>query len=159
MPTFRKLVCQRTHMLVRANYTRCMTLSIGDLASRSGEPVKTVRFWSDHGLLPHERLENGYRNYPSEALGRVAFIRSAQALGFTLEEIKAILAIREDGRKPCREVRDNLTAHLAVVRVRLEVLRGLEADLASRLAWAEANPDPDCDEAVGCAYLAPAALG
>ncbi len=61
-----------------------MTLSIGSLAGRTGETIKTLRYWTDLGLLEAERGENGYRYYAEDMAERSTFIRSAQALGFTL---------------------------------------------------------------------------
>ena len=129
-----------------------MQLSIGQLANRAGEPVKTLRYWSDQGLLESERGDNGYRYYQRAMVERVGFIRNTQALGFRLEDIKGILRLRGEGVKPCDEVREELQEHLATVRARIAELQQLEAGLVDRLAWAEANPDPDC-EGEGCVYV------
>lgn len=69
-----------------------MRLSIGDLSATTGETVKTLRYWTDQGLLNTERGENNYRYYMPDMTQRAAFIRSTQALGFTLEDIKSILS-------------------------------------------------------------------
>lgn len=127
-------------------------VKIGELALESGESVKTLRYWTDHGLLQAHRGENSYRYYEDEAATRVQFIRGAQALGFTLKEIQAVLDSRERESRPCREVRERLAEHLRTVRAHLEQLQRLEEELASRLAWAEAHPDPAC-EREGCVYL------
>ena len=66
-----------------------MQMSIGDLASVTGETVKTLRYWTDQGLLDTERGENNYRYYATDMTQRAAFIRSTQALGFTLESYAA----------------------------------------------------------------------
>lgn len=129
-------------------------LSIGDLAARTGEPVKTLRYWTDLGLLDNERGDNGYRYFLPDMAERVHFIRSSQALGFRLSEIKSIVRRRDLGEKPCREVWIDLHQHLAAVRARIEEPQSLETDLARRLEWAEANPDPEC-EGEGCVYLEP----
>jgi DNA-binding transcriptional MerR regulator len=129
-----------------------MRLSIGQLASRTGESVKTLRYWTDFGLLATERGENGYRYYQPGMAERAAFIRSAQALGFTLAEIGEILSLRETGLQPCTEVREQLAAHLDGVKRRIAVLRNLEGELEARLQWAAAHPDPQC-ERDGCVYL------
>lgn len=129
----------------------------GRMAQRTGEPVKTLRYWTDLGLLHAHRGPNGYRYYDDEVAARVDFIRGAQALGFTLQEIQGILDTRDRENRPCREVRESLAQHLRTVRERLCRLQRLEEELASRLAWAEAHPDPECE---GCVYLVkPPALG
>ena len=129
-----------------------MNLTIGQLADDTHETVKTLRYWTNLGLLDAQRGENGYRYYCTETVNRVAFIRSTQALGFTLRAIQSILALRDEGVQPCQEVRDELTEHLRAVRSRITELQHLETALASRLAWAEAHPNPAC-EGDGCIYL------
>lgn len=69
------------------------TYSIGDLARRSGVPVKTIRFYSDEGLLPPARVtQTGYRRYRDDDLTRLATIRTLKAAGFDLATIKQLLA-------------------------------------------------------------------
>jgi len=126
-------------------------LRIGELASATGEKVRTLRYWESQGLLEAERSDSGYRLFTEEMVPRVAFLREAQALGLSLDEIGELLALRSDGRKPCKHVRAQLREHLAAVRAQLASLHDLERDLNERLAWAEAHPDPECDD--GCVYL------
>lgn len=127
-------------------------LSIGQLSDITLETVKTLRYWTDLGLLEAERGNNGYRYYPPATAKRVPFIRSTQSLGFKLAEIKSILELRADGGKPCAEVRKDLAAHLQAVRQHIVELRALEQDLAVRLDWAKAHPDPACEDEM-CVYL------
>lgn len=130
-----------------------MALSIGDLATQTQESIKTLRYWTEQGLLEAERGENNYRYYSFNMLKRIAFIRSTQALGFKLREIRSFLGLRSEGVQPCREVQAELSQHLSMVRLRIAELGKLETELAARLAWAETHPDPACDE--GCVYLEP----
>lgn len=127
--------------------------TIGQLARRTRESVKTLRYWTDLGLLAAERGANGYRYYGAGAAERVGFIRGAQALGLTLREIGDVLDAREHEHPPCQEAREVLVRHLRDVRERLAQWTRLEAELAERLAWAEAHPRPAC-EGEGCVYLA-----
>lgn len=131
-------------------------LSIGHLATQTSERVKTLRYWTDLGLLQHDRKASGYRLYPADSTERVQFIRSAQHVGFTLGEIARILSLRAEGHKPCAEVGDELQGHLRAVRQQLAQLQALEAELAGRLEYAQAHPDPECETA-GCVYLNPPA--
>ena len=77
-------------------------LGIGQLAKRGGVGIDTVRYYERNGLLaPHTRLASGYRRYGDIELARLRFIRRAQTLGFTLKEIKQLLALsaqRDVGR-------------------------------------------------------------
>lgn len=76
---------------------------IGQLARLAGVGVDTVRFYERSGLLPQaQRTAAGYRVYPARVVDRLRFIRKAQALGFSLDEIKRILALRGQGAETCR---------------------------------------------------------
>ena len=73
---------------------------IGELSADAGVPSKTIRFYEQAGLMPAPpRTPAGYRDYPPGALDRLAFIRHAQAAGFTLAEIRSVLAIRDSGAR------------------------------------------------------------
>lgn len=76
---------------------------IGQLARLAGVGVDTVRFYERARLLPApDRTAAGYRQYPTEAVARLRFIKQAQALGFSLDEIKRILSLRGQGAETCR---------------------------------------------------------
>lgn len=126
-------------------------MGIGELARLSHERVRTLRYWSDNGLLDVERTDSGYRSFSHAAPDRVRFIRRAQALGFSLAEIRDILYLRSDGVQPCRHVHDRLREHLAAVQERIAVLRTLEKELEHRTTWATAEREPECSD--GCVYL------
>jgi MerR family mercuric resistance operon transcriptional regulator len=127
-------------------------LSIGALAKATGETVKTLRFWTDQNLLLAERGENLYRYYRAENLERISFIRSAQALGFSLNEIGSILELKEKDILPCDEVRARLQVHLGTVQHRIVQLQRLATDLQARLDWTSSHPEASCD-GEGCVYL------
>jgi DNA-binding transcriptional MerR regulator len=129
-----------------------MFLSIGQLAQQSGESVKTLRYWTDLELLDAKRSESGYRYFNEKMTERIAFIRHAQALGFSLSDIRSIVSLRETGVPPCDQVRWDLRHQLEAVRARIKELKRLERELRQCLHWAEANPSPDCN-AEGCVYL------
>lgn len=133
-----------------------MKLSIGQLSIQTGEPVKTLRYWTDKNLLKSQRGQNSYRYFAPEMVQRVTFIRNTQALGFKLSEIKSILDLKRKGIKPCSEVRTELTGHLKAVQQRIHELQKLELELRNRLAWENEHPDPEC-ETEGCVYLTEAA--
>lgn len=130
-------------------------MSIGDLAASTGETVKTLRYWSDLGLLTCDRSPSGYRQFPPSAGEEAGFIRSAQAVGFSLDEIHTIMAARAGGEKPCRHVKSALQAHLESVRAHITRLQALEAQLQAKVEWADTHPDPECDSP-GCVFLEPA---
>ncbi len=126
-------------------------VTIGELAKQVGESVKTIRYWSDLAMLEPIRTKSNYRLYSESSLKRIKFIRTSQALGFSLSEIKAFIDLRKDGKQPCHEVISELNEHLKIVQKNLQELKNLELELKTRLKWAQEHPDADCDE--GCVYL------
>lgn len=127
---------------------------IGELAKQTGVSPDTLRFYERIGLVhPIARSEGGYRLYGVEAIRRLNFIKQAQALGLTLEEIRAVLEVMEEGRPPCADVRRVLRQKVALLERRIAELTALRNALAERLRWAEAHPDPACDGQDHCVYL------
>lgn len=105
---------------------------VGELAERAGVGVQTLHYYERLGLLPEPRRSTAnYRLYPPDALRRVQFIKKAQALGFTLEEIKEILCLREQGRAPCRCVADVGKKHLQEIDARIAALQEFRQELAA----------------------------
>lgn len=99
------------------------------LAREAGVSVDTLRHYERKGLLKAPpRSANGYREYPAEALGRVRLVRRAVALGFTLDELGRILAVRDRGGAPCRSVRALAQSKLATIEARIAAL-GAARDL------------------------------
>jgi len=83
------------------------SLLIGEVARRSGVSRKALRLYEEAGILPPpQRTPSGYRVYGGDALDLLAFVSQAQRLGFTLEEIRQIVAIKRSGRAPRPHVRD-----------------------------------------------------
>lgn len=109
-------------------------LKVGELAARAGVGVQTLHYYERVGLLSKpSRSPSNYRLYPPEALRRVQFIKKAQALGFTLEEIKEVLDLHDRGRAPCRRVTDLGKKHLQEIDSRIAVLRAFRKSLAEFL--------------------------
>lgn len=129
-------------------------MRIGVLASGAGLTAKTVRFYEQAGLLPEPpRTPAGYRDYPPGALGRLLFIRQAQAAGFTLTEICGILAIRDTGEAPCHHVTSLIARHLAQVDQRIAELTETRAALAGLQQRAAATDPASCTEPGICTIL------
>ena len=112
-------------------------MTIGEVARLAGLGVETVRFYERKGLVPEPpRRRSGYRMYPPETIPRLAFIRRAKELGFTLAEIGELLELRE-ATGPCAEVRQRAEAKIASIKARirdLERMRDALGALASSCA-------------------------
>ncbi|MGH3387977.1 MAG: heavy metal-responsive transcriptional regulator [Actinomadura sp.] len=129
-------------------------MRIGALAATAGLTSKTVRFYEQAGLLPPPpRTSGGYRDYPPETVGRLGFIRDAQAAGFTLAEIRGVLTLRDAGHAPCRHVTELIDQHLAQVGRRIAALSKARAALTDLRHRAAATDPADCDDTAICSIL------
>ncbi len=119
--------------------------TIGALAKAAGVPTTTVRYYERRGLLvPDSRTRSKYRVYGEAALERLRFIRSAQATGFTLEDIAALLELRDEGTGGrCRtEVRSMIARRLADAKARMADLERVRAVLLEADAACAASKGP-----------------
>ena len=118
-------------------------MRIGQLAARSGYSVRTIRFYEQSGLLPApSRTPAGYRSYDQDAVTRLRFVRSAQALGLSLAEIAEVLRIRDHQGPPCSYVAELLDTHITALDARIKELTALRDELRARHPLG-AEPDPD----------------
>jgi DNA-binding transcriptional MerR regulator len=107
----------------------------GELARQAGVSSDTLRHYERKGLLPPpRRSSNGYRVYPGDAPARVQLIRRALAIGFSLDELARILAVRDRGGAPCHEVRVLAAEKLAAIEQRLRDLKQLRTALRRTIA-------------------------
>jgi MerR family copper efflux transcriptional regulator len=108
-------------------------LGIGELAKRAGVGIDTVRYYERSGLLaPHTRLASGYRRYRELELSRLRFIRRAQALGFTLTEIRELLKV--SAQRNVQQVKRSAQAKLADIDRRISALQRMRKGLAELVA-------------------------
>lgn len=110
-------------------------LTIGELARQSGLSVETIRFYEQDGLLVKpERPLGGIRTYPREAVQRLAFVHEAKGIGFTLREIRDLLAIRDDPQADAAAVRGRAVAKLVQVEDKFEQFERMRATLRELLS-------------------------
>ena len=106
---------------------------IGELAHRAGVGIDTVRYYESRGLLePHKRLPSGYRRYRDLDVARLRFIRRAQALGFTLAEIRSLLSL--SAQRNVEQVKRAAKAKLEDVERRITELQQVRDGLAQLVA-------------------------
>ena len=113
-------------------------MTIGQLAEAAGVNVETIRYYQRRGLMDvPNRPPGGQRKYNDESLRRIAFIRRAQDLGFTLDEIDALIATAREGT--CRDGRDAAARKLEELGARVAELERMRAELARLVGRCEAQ--------------------
>lgn len=119
--------------------------TIGQVASCSGVTVDTVRVYERQGLIQvPERLTNGYRHYSEEYVRRINFIKWAQTLGFTLNEIKELLFLPRHSAHGCKEIRDRLESKLNIIEKKRKELLRLKRALGSVIQTCDMTRGEHC---------------
>ncbi|OGS50222.1 MAG: transcriptional regulator [Erythrobacter sp. RIFCSPHIGHO2_12_FULL_63_10] len=117
----------------------------GQLASKTGCNLETIRYYEKVGLLPPPpRSANGYRVYPPDLVHRLQFILRARDLGFAMEEIRSLLSLTDTGEQTCAEVMAKTQTHLADVQRKVTDLRRIERTLSRTLAECSGENVPEC---------------
>lgn len=119
-------------------------IQIGELSRRTGCNIETIRYYERIGLMPAPPRRGRYRSYGGEDVGRLGFVRRARELGFTLDEVRALLGLAAGGQASCAEVRDLAASHLQDIRARIADLNRLERVLADSVHACDAGQDRGC---------------
>jgi MerR family transcriptional regulator, copper efflux regulator len=124
-----------------------LALRIGEVALRAGVSIDTVRYYERRRLLPAaSRTEGGFRLFMPDTVERVQFIKQAQELGFSLDEIGALLTT--GGAEECQRVRDHLKAKLTELDGRIRLMQDFRKTLSRHLAACERELNRHADDAV-----------
>ena len=121
-------------------------IRIGKLSQLTGCNIETVRYYERVGLLPRpSRSASRYRLYDADDVRRLTFVRRARELGFTLDEVRALLALSADQTEDtCAEVRHVAAGHLADVRAKIADLRAIEGVLEDAVRRCDAGELSGC---------------
>lgn len=107
------------------------SFTIGAVAKRVGVAIDTIRYYEREGLLPEpQRRASGYRSYGDDAIAQLRFIRRAKNLGFTLEEIRELLALSTDRQRGVKAVKQRAQQRLAAIDERIAELHKVRDGLA-----------------------------
>ncbi|WP_184506688.1 helix-turn-helix domain-containing protein (plasmid) [Sphingomonas sp. NY01] len=118
---------------------------IGDIAKRTGTKVNTIRFYEDIGLMPEAaRTAGGRRTYGDAEVRQLAFIRHARELGFSVDEIRSLIALTADPDQDCNEAGAIARRHLASVEDRITRLVALRDALSEATRSCEGGKIADC---------------
>jgi MerR family mercuric resistance operon transcriptional regulator len=124
---------------------RADSLTIGKLSQLTGVNIETIRYYEKVKALPApSRAGNGRRTYGPAETRILVFIRRARELGFSLNEVRALLRLGGPGKASCSEVREIAAHHLHDIRTKISDLRKLERLLSKTVAQCTGTTAPDC---------------
>lgn len=119
-------------------------MKIGELAKQAGCPVETIRYYEREGLLlSPQRTESNYRTYTETHLDRLLFIRNCRSLDMSHEEIRLLLAWRDNPAQHCGDVNELVDEHIRHVSNRIQSLLALEAQLKTLRQRCMPGPEQD----------------
>ncbi|WP_409560224.1 MerR family transcriptional regulator [Hyphomicrobium sp. MC8b] len=122
-----------------------MPLTIGDLSKETGTKVETIRYYERIGLLPKPaRTSGNYRDYGAVELGRLSFIRRARSLGFSLDQVRALLALCDDRQRDCATVDRIAEDHLREVERKILDLTALKRELKAVIESCQGGTVANC---------------
>jgi MerR family transcriptional regulator, mercuric resistance operon regulatory protein len=129
----------------RAIPASATALSIGELSKRTGCNIETIRYYEKIGLLPPPaRSGGGHRVFRLDHLRRLNFVRRARVLGFTLDAVRALLALADGRQRSCAQVRSLTERHLAEIRAKIADLKAMERVLRDTVKLCADGTRPDC---------------
>ena len=121
-----------------------MNLTIGDVSKRTGLRAKTIRYYEDIGLVKPLRDTNEYRVFRDKDVHKLTFLSRARALGFTIDDCRALLALYEDETRASADVKDIADKHLAEIESKIADLRAMHATLTHLVHACAGDQRPDC---------------
>lgn len=119
-------------------------MNIGDAAVRSGLPAKTIRYYEDIGLVTPRRSGNGYRAFCESDLHKLAFLGRARALGFSIGDCRALLALYEDDSRASADVKRLAQEHLVRIEAKIADLQAMQNTLTELVDCCSGDSRPDC---------------
>jgi MerR family mercuric resistance operon transcriptional regulator len=124
---------------------RATVMTIGTLSERAGVNIETIRYYERVGLLPAPPRSSGrHRLYDEPHRQRLVFIRRARELGFSLEEVRALLGLGGKHGLTCGDVRALTQHHIEAIRNKVRDLKRLERTLSALAAQCRADTVPEC---------------
>lgn len=119
-------------------------MNVSHAARRSGLPAKTIRYYEDIGLIRPDRAANGYRDYSSDDIHRLAFLKRARGLGFSIEECRQLMALYNDRDRASHDVREIAKAHVGAIEEKVRELESMRKTLNKLIHACHGDHRPDC---------------
>jgi len=119
-------------------------MNIGEAALRSGLPAKTIRYYEEIGLIDPDRGANGYRDYCDDDVHRLAFLRRARNLGFSIDDCRTLMALYRDRQRASQDVRAVAVAHVEAIESKIAELESMRRTLDRLIHACHGDDRPDC---------------
>lgn len=120
-------------------------MRIGELARATGTKTETIRYYEREGILPAaDRTDSNYRDYSDEHLATLTFVRRARELGFSMAQVRELLALSDHDEKPCQDVDRLVQQQLAEVERKIADLTALRDELGQMLRSCQADKIGEC---------------
>jgi Cu(I)-responsive transcriptional regulator len=120
-------------------------MNIGEAAKASGVSAKMIRHYESVGLFPEAaRTDAGYRQYTDKEIGTLRFIRQSRDLGFSIEQIRELLGLWQNRKRPSRQVKALAQAHIEELDAKLKELQSMKATLEHLVHCCHGDDRPDC---------------
>lgn len=119
-------------------------MNISQVAKATNLPAKTIRYYEDIGLIHPARSANGYRSFSDTDTHKLRFLARSRALGFSIEDCRALLALYEDDQRASAEVKVIARRHLDEIAAKIADLRALEVTLSHLVETCAGDDKPNC---------------
>ena len=119
-------------------------MNIKEAAARVNLPIKTVRYYDEINLINPLRDSNGYRDFQSGDLHKLAFVSQARSLGFTIDDCRALLAMYEDESRASADVKKLAKQHLVEIETRIDQLNSMRDTLSHVINKCAGDDRPEC---------------
>lgn len=119
-------------------------MNIGDASEKTGLPTKTIRYYEDIGLVIADRQPNGYRDYCTEHIEQLSFLKRAREFGFPIEDCRKLLCLYSDDGRHTSEVRALAAHHLEELKHKAQEIQGLAETLQELVESCSGQDDDEC---------------
>lgn len=120
-------------------------MRIGELAQASGTKAETIRYYEREGILPYaDRTDSNYRDYSKDHLATLTFVRRARELGFSMAQVRELLALSDRDDKPCQDVDRLARSQIDEVQRKIDDLTAMRDELSRMLAACDTDKIGQC---------------
>ncbi|EAQ23086.1 Cu(I)-responsive transcriptional regulator [Roseovarius sp. 217] len=119
-------------------------MNIGEVATASGLPAKTIRYYEDIGLLRAARGANGYRHFDDRDVRMLSFVSRARSLGFSIDDCRSLLSLYADRDRASADVKRIAREHLTGIAKKITELEAMRDTLEDLVSRCQGDDHPDC---------------